>query len=69
LEYFASEPPFNNKPFPEHMDKAAICGKLSGRDSNITRRTPIGVVICFNIKPSARRVRRTTCPEEYQSIK
>ena len=64
LEYFASEPPFNRRPLPEQIDNAAICGKLSGRDSNITRRTPIGVVICFSMRPSARRVRRTTCPTD-----
>lgn len=63
LEYFASDPPFNNKPLPEQIESAAICGKQSGRDSKITRSTPMGVVICFSVRPSARRVRRRTRPE------
>lgn len=35
------------------MLSTATCGKESGRDSNITKRTPIGTVTCFSTKPSA----------------
>ena len=39
----ASFPPFNNKPFPDLMASAAICGKQSGRLSKIINSTPINI--------------------------
>lgn len=41
---------------------ALTWGRQSGRDSKITRRTPIGVVTCFNSRPSASNVLLTTRP-------
>jgi hypothetical protein len=38
------------------------CGKLSGRDSNITNNTPIGTVTCFSKRPSASWVLLITFP-------
>lgn len=38
------------------------CGRQSGRDSKITRRTPIGTVTCSKSRSFAIRVRRITRP-------
>lgn len=46
-----------------HRQRSALTwGRQSGRDSKITRRTPIGVVTCFNSRPSASNVLLTTRP-------
>ena len=38
------------------------CGKLSGRDSKITSKTPIGTVTCFSSSPSESFVLLSTLP-------
>ena len=62
FELIASEPPFSNRPLPDLTDNAITCGKTSGRDSNITNNTPIGVVICFKFKSSDNSFSRIICP-------
>lgn len=58
----ASFPPFRRSPLALDMARAATWGRLSGRDSNITRRTPIGTVICLSSNPSANLVLLKTRP-------
>mmetsp|Transcript_24717 Transcript_24717/g.58039 ORF Transcript_24717/g.58039 Transcript_24717/m.58039 type:complete len:251 (-) Transcript_24717:860-1612(-) len=53
LEFTASLPPLSNNPFPLAMERAAICGIESGRDSKMIIKTPIGTVIRDNVIPSA----------------
>lgn len=45
-------PPFKSIPFPVAIDRPAICGRESGRDSKITKILPKGTVTCFKNKPS-----------------
>ena len=62
LEWMASFPPFNNKPLPLAIAKEAICGILSGLDSKIIIKTPIGTVIKLNSNPLASSLLLLTTP-------
>lgn len=60
----ASLPPFNKRPLPVAIDRPAICGKTSGRDSKITNRTPMGTVTWVRLRPSAIIVRFNLRPRQ-----
>mmetsp|Transcript_25067 Transcript_25067/g.76127 ORF Transcript_25067/g.76127 Transcript_25067/m.76127 type:complete len:212 (+) Transcript_25067:1232-1867(+) len=49
----ASLPPLRSSPLPEAMASAATCGTTSGRDSKMTRITPMGTVSCRSTSPGA----------------
>mmetsp|Transcript_37211 Transcript_37211/g.64936 ORF Transcript_37211/g.64936 Transcript_37211/m.64936 type:complete len:239 (+) Transcript_37211:1033-1749(+) len=52
LEHSASFPPFSSRPFADRSAREAIWGRLSGRDSKMISRTPIGTVFCTSSRPA-----------------
>ena len=53
LVSLASEPPFSITALPDFRHRVDICTSASGRDSNITATTPIGVVTLSRTRPSS----------------
>ena len=53
LVLVASLPPLRRRPLPDRMAREAICGRASGLDSKMMRRTPRGAVTCSRVSPSA----------------
>ena len=61
--YGAGALTLSRRPLPERMARAAIWGSASGRDSNMTSSTPMGVVSFSKIKPSSTSIRLSTYPQ------